>query len=458
MHTKLSTHNPPSRLKWWDGLWCLLLASYILLGMSSTSFHGDEGMQIYTSHDYTTAFIEGDASRLTTQPPYAIDSDAQLRILNGTLNRYLIGLIWHISGHSASELPQAPGWSWGMTYEQNVEVGYRLSPQLMDLSRLPSTVFLVLASVVMFALGHLLSGRLGAYVASALFVLNPIILLNGRRATQEGTLLFFGLLTVYLGLVWARQRTAGQKPSLWLWLALIVVGALAILSKHTGIIFVAATFLTIFLVECDLFWRFRNGRDFALTFGACLVSAGVILALFIAFSPALWNDPLARLQDLLAVRTEVLEIQVAIMPDAPTPLSERLISLWTYPFTQPTQHFELPSWGESALFMSEVNTARQSIWYGVEWGMFFGSVWMMLALIGIVMMVRHLNAQPWRVGVLILLGLVIGSLIVNPLPWQRYYLLYIPLIALLAGMGFAGLITAFQRRQVKPSARGILKS
>ena len=66
------------------------------------------------------------------------------------------------------------------------------------MARLPSALFIALSIVVMFALGGRFGGRLGAYFVSGLYTLNPVILLNGRRALQEGSMLFFGTLAILI--------------------------------------------------------------------------------------------------------------------------------------------------------------------------------------------------------------------------------------------------------------------
>ena len=66
-------------------------------------FHGDEAMHIYTSTDYATAFLDGHIDQLTVQPPYDIDSDPRLRLLNGSVMRYSVGLAWHLAGLSDIE-------------------------------------------------------------------------------------------------------------------------------------------------------------------------------------------------------------------------------------------------------------------------------------------------------------------------------------------------------------------
>ncbi|MEO8397067.1 MAG: hypothetical protein ABI700_29000, partial [Chloroflexota bacterium] len=79
-----------------DILWLILLGAFVFALMPT--FHGDESMQIYMSRDYATAFIDHDPAALIAEPPYAIDSDPYLRLINGTVNRYTIGLSWQIAG------------------------------------------------------------------------------------------------------------------------------------------------------------------------------------------------------------------------------------------------------------------------------------------------------------------------------------------------------------------------
>jgi len=181
-----------------DTLWLLLLAVFVLAGLPMASFHGDEAMQIYMSHDYATAFIYKEPQRLTTLPPYNIDADAQLRLLNGSINRYGIGLGWHLAGMTNGDLPTAPGWDWGLDYARNVETNHRPPDALLYVSRLSSALFLALSIPILFAIAWQFGGRPLAYLASGLYALNPVVLLNGRRAMMEGSLLCFGL-----GLAWA---------------------------------------------------------------------------------------------------------------------------------------------------------------------------------------------------------------------------------------------------------------
>jgi hypothetical protein len=49
-------------------------------------------------------------------------------------------------------------------------------------------------------------------------------------------------------------------------------------------------------------------------------------------------------------------------------------------------------------------------------------------------------------GILPWLLLTLASLLANPLPWQRYYLPWLPLATILAGIGFVKLVRFVQKR------------
>src|SRR6185436_15124453 len=157
-----------------DTVWLLLLAIYILAGMMLVTFHGDESMHIYTSHDYVTAFIDHDPSGLMVGPPFYTDEDPLLRLLNGSVDRYSIGLSLQLAGLTSSLNLPVPGWDCGLSYDRNDETGHLPCDSILVASRLPSTLFLVLGAYAIFGIGWQFGGRLPAYLMSGLYTLNPV--------------------------------------------------------------------------------------------------------------------------------------------------------------------------------------------------------------------------------------------------------------------------------------------
>jgi 4-amino-4-deoxy-L-arabinose transferase-like glycosyltransferase len=435
---------------------------YALAGVPLATFHGDEPMQIYMSGDYFVTFIERAPARLMTQPPYDIDSDGHLRILNGSVNRYSIGLFWHLAGYATADLPPRPGWDWGLSYADNVATHHRPDERQLLFARLPSALLLCASYVILFGLAERIGRRGLAYGVTLLFALSPIILLNGRRALQEGALLCFGLLCLYCAQILANhdgRRHEGNEalssvpvPS-WLrsyrlpgvvslpWVGLTVAAALTLASKHSGIVFLAAAYgwVAVAPLRSQQVGVAHSQRLIRLLRPAAKLSlsAAAALALFWLMSPSLWNDPLARAGDLLRVRAELLDIQVNVDPLAPMTLSERITAIVTQPFIAPLAHFEASPFDVPPIHM-EIARYMISPLSGITAGLIGGGALTLLSFAGVI----ALCVPRWRpiptvsaAGLLVWMAVVIISLLANPLPWQRYYLPLIPLAALLAGVG-----------------------
>lgn len=422
-----------------DVIYLAALMVYALLGTSLVPFHGDEAMQIYFSGDYEVAVLQGNPSALTTRPPYDIDSDPQLRILNGSVHRYLVGLARQISGIGVEQLPPHPGWDWGLLYDRGVETGHRPSDALLMAGRWSSSALLALSAPLAFGLGWIVGKRPGAYLAAGLIMLNPIVLLNGRRAMQEGALLFFGLAVVLTAAWIARKRALSKPVSPLLWALLALTGGLALASKHSALPFIGGALAWVFLGELT---HFRL-RSFLKTTGALVVCGLLMVALFFALSPALWDDPVSRFRDLLQVRATLLDIQVA---GDPTSLGYRAVGLLVQPFMVPPQFFEVASWGEAAAITGEIGRYLASGLSGLPFASVLGAVatGLMLAGMAVALLRRVRPFGDWAtaVGLFAWWGITALSLLANPLPWQRYFLPLIPPAALFAAIGALGLWAA----------------
>ncbi len=433
-----------------DVLWLAALIAYAGIGLKLAPFHGDEAMHIYTSHDYVTAFIDHTPQKLPVTPPYDIDSDSRLRLLNGSVMRYSIGLSWQAAGLTQQDLPPRPGWDWGMHYADDVATGHRPSEAMLMAGRIAALVYFAGSILALFGIGWQFGGRWAAYIASAVYTLNPIILLNGRRALVESALLGFGLLTIFIALQIARRRETGSKGLWGWWLALVVSSALTLVSKYTGTIFVAAAFGGIFIAE--VIRVFRNQPDQSRPLASLLSStlkltaSGLLaLVLVIALSPALWNDPVSRVRDLTQMLQEQVEIVVSILaPEAPTTMAQRVEGILTQPFMTPVAYFEQASWAQAEPITREIATYNASPLSGLPVNPITGLILTLLAGIGLVAVfwshIRPYTSTSVSVVLLIWLLGTVANLLINPLPWQRYYLSLIPIAAVLAAIGVMSII------------------
>jgi len=434
-----------------DVLWLMLLTVYLIVGITSVPFHGDEAMQITMSRDYFTVFVNHQPQALNVQPPYAVDSPNWLRLINGSINLYTVGLSLQVAGYGEKDLP--PLWIWPISYDENITRGNRPTQAMLIVSRVSSALFLAVSAAILFGIGWQVRGRWTGYIASGLYALNPVVLLNGRRAMMEGSVLCFGLLAIFVAILICKGRTGWR----W-WLALGVASGLTLASKHSGIVFVAAAlgWVVMKLIQAkvrrcnDIYHRDTKNtatKDELGTRGLICVGISVVImaGIFIALSPAQWNNPMARLRDLVSERAKLLESQVKAEPSAPTALSERLNGIFTQPYMQPAVYFEAAFWAGAKPVLAEIEQYDTSLWSGFHAGTIFGGLLSILALIGIVMMARHWRT--WEIGILVWLALTMASLLVNPLPWQRYYLSLYPLAALLSAIGISSIFSALYQRR-----------
>ncbi len=430
-----------------DLIWIIGLAAYIAAGMPLAPFHADESMQIYTSNDFWTVFVDEDLDEVITNPPYDIDADAQLRILNGSVNRYTIGLAWMLADESRRDLPKAPGWNWGISYEDNLESGFRPTPDLLNLSRLPSTIFLILCLPLMGFLGRGAGGRLGFFVATALFAFSPPILLNGRRALQEGSMLFFGLLTIVSAAMIANTRARKRPAGCLTWSIFIAAAALSIASKHPGLIFAAAGLGWIIISDLVNVKTWSNIFGLVGTIQTAFLTIVLVGGLAFALLPALWSEnPIQRFEELLTVRADLVEVQTQLFPETTLETSEaRINALFEQPFTAPLMHYEAPAWGESTAVQEEIAAYEASPLSGIVWGN-AGILPTVLALIGIgLAFVGFTRAtaerRAFNAGLLVWLGITVGALVFNPLEWQRYYLPLMPIAFVLVALTLSVLLS-----------------
>ncbi len=413
-----------------DGIWLVALAVYILAGTASTPFHGDEAMQITMSRDYFTAFVNHQPQALVVSSPYGIDSPEWLRLINGSINLYAIGFSLQTAGYGEQDLP--PLWQWPLSYDENVTRGSRPTQAMLVVSRVSSAVFLALSSVVLFGIGWQLRGRLTAVVASGLYALNPVILLNGRRAMMEGSTLFFGLLAILVAILICRQ----QRRWYW-WVTLGVVCGLTLASKHSGIVFVGSVLG--WIVVTRLVKHLRPDSDgkprWLRNIGQIGISVVMMVMVFEALSPAQWNNPAARFGDLVSERAKLLESQVKAEPSAPTHISERVLGIVTQPYLQAPVYFEAAFWAGAKPIQDEITQYDPSVWSGWHTGAVIGGILTLLAGLGIIGSIR--GWRRWQAGLLVWLAVVAASLMVNPLPWQRYYLALFPVTSLLTAIGIS---------------------
>lgn len=451
--------KPPSRLL--DLLFLLVLAGYIVAGMALVPFHGDEPTQIYMSHDYAYQFIQRDLSLVQYSDPPISAQEQDLRLLNGTINKYLIGLAWHLGGFTVDDLNEQ--WDWSGDWNYNHSTGHAPSEALLTVSRIPATLLFTAGMFVAFALGWQLGGRPVAYLAALFYALNPVLLLNGRRALMEGSLTAFSLLTVLAGVWWLKgfspptQAGRGYRQ-LKMWLAAFgfgIAAGLALASKHPALFTVAAVFGACGLWTLLQLLRRKEAQSVDTSpmrtrYIVSLLVAGIIsLVTFYILNPAWWGDPVSRAGQVLDRRQQLLNEQVTYFGgyngagDALAGFLRQML------FNQP-QYFEAPGWenyiGDQIARYEASGLAglliNGSVVAAILGGLVIAGFWALLRDRSIPVSTR------WLIGVWSL-ALFLTTALLTPLEWQRYYLPAYPALIVLAALGVWWTMRAIRRVRVR---------
>jgi 4-amino-4-deoxy-L-arabinose transferase-like glycosyltransferase len=411
-----------------------LLILYLLAGIPLTPFHGDESTIIAMSRDWYTLVVERNFAAVFYRDPSPDLATQELRLANGVVAKYAIGLGLWLAGIPAERLPSQ--WEWGADWNYNRSAGHMPDDQVLFVARLASTLLTALSLALVFAIGRHLGGRGGAWCAALVYVTMPSVLINGRRAMFEGAMLVTLALVIFAGLLAASPGRLGRR-----WLFLGTAAGLAVASKHTALIVLVPIFGT-------LLWLGRRKLRQSLVY---LCGAGLVMGgLFLALNPAWWSAPLRVPGEVLRLRTRLMEGQQTAY-GAYTDLLPRLAALVEQPLGK-AQYYEVakdwPDW-----IGGQITAYQSAGMAGLPWGN-FGLFAVLIMLSGALFMFKDTwrrtgAALFWAITGFTLLALFMT----NPLPWQRYYMpLTVPL-AVLLGLGFAA-----WGRVIRHSAGSVLRN
>ncbi len=427
--------------RWFDAVWLLLIAFYCLGRIELVPLHGDEPTQISMGRDFYYQFVQGDWSKVRYTPWDELSPEAaaeqDLRLLNGTLPKYLFGLTAYTGGYAVDEINEQ--WVWGAGWDWNHTNGHVPDEPLLMQTRVVSTTLLIVSAWALFGIGYLIQGQLVAVLASAMYILNPAVLLNGRRAMMEGSMLAFSLLALLAGL-WLLRKQSWQRVML-----LGIASGLAVASKHTAVFTIAAVFAGI-----GLFWLWEAVRQQKwrerMPRLAKLCSAGIMaLLVFFALNPAWWGDPIGRAQEVLERRSELLAGQTATFggyEDFPAKIS----GFWRQVFVVELMVAETEIDGFLSNQQERIAQYQVSITSGYSPGVMGGIALLMLVIIGIGAMLRGFMAQgdAWLLGIWAIAMLAL-TLLLTTLEWQRYYLPAYPVVSIFAALGIAQILQFIRR-------------
>jgi 4-amino-4-deoxy-L-arabinose transferase-like glycosyltransferase len=404
---------------------------FLLVTLPSVPFHPDEATYIYMSRDLERIFQSGPLS-VCWRSGGGSDPLQVERERDCPLARYAIGLARIAGGLPATD----SNWDWSADWEQNLRQGALPSDSLLLLARIPQTLLLFLAVLLMARIGWKLGGGTGALVAAAMFGLNSQVLLHARRAMGESALLFGMILTV--AVVLEQKPAAGRwvrnlGVPLWTGAAL----AVAALAKYSGLLLAPVALAGMFVSTGE-----SSPRRLVLRGAArCGVLLLGFLAVFLAADPVFWCHPFGTLSAVAAERQRLLAQQVITLRAAApalfldTPL-RRLLGVFYELFFAPLAIWDVPNYAAMtaaagrAYLASPLNTLT-------SWGI-VGAGSAVLVFGGLVFaaarVFRGKGGWSWAIALIWAGSVLAGILIGVPILWQRYYLPLIPVCAAFAAL------------------------
>jgi 4-amino-4-deoxy-L-arabinose transferase-like glycosyltransferase len=269
-------HNP---LSWLDIVFLLLTVLYVLFGITLVPFHGDESTYIILSEDYDR-IKQGHIERVLYDPD---DNPKQyLRLSTGSILAFSIGVARDIIGYEGT----TNKWLWGATWEYNVAHGNMPEMRLLYMARACSALMGVTGIILLFLTAwRLFSSRLAAWSAVLLFVTNGPILVNIRRAMQEGPKFLFLILTIYFATYVIKSFQDG-KMRRYPYALLGVASGLTLAAKQDTVPVLVAVYLALGLIPL---WKREALRTILTNLFYLGVSGVLAYVFFLAFMPVFWN-------------------------------------------------------------------------------------------------------------------------------------------------------------------------
>lgn len=439
---------------WLDSLWLLLIAAYVLLGVQEAPLHGDEATIIWMSEDFDTVFVKGEVQSLFYEAPPRRSTEQHLRILNGNFSRIAMGAMWSAAGMGVEDLNEQWVWDTELSPAWQRTNGHMPSEKLLFLSRYTSAVLTVLSAVLVFAIARLIARQLptknfvpfaSGLLASALYISNAAVMLNGRRAMFEGGLLFTLALVAWF--IFRMQSKAVHHHQLFS--ALGIATGLALSAKHSAAFTVSTLYAGFLIVGL---WQAPSQPARTKLIGNLGHATIIAIGLMFLLTPLWWRNPLQMPSITLDERQQLLDLQVNLFGGYDNH-QDRLQGIWDECIVIHPQYAEASYWFNFEGVAEEIaHYESQGVAGFTRGGVVVVSLRLLLLLAGIIaslqQIVRSTTQRRFSFALLLwwLAAMLIISYITVPLHWQRYYLpLQIPL-SILMGIGGAWLLAQMKQK------------
>lgn len=409
-----------------------LVSAFYVSGTASVPFHPDETSLLYESRDFETWITQ--PWNLVWRPGGSPDDPSNYRALNAPLPKYVLAVGRRLAGYGPDVV--STDWNWNLSWETNAAAGALPPPGLLLGARLASALLLPLTLLSIYLAAIEADGRASGLLAVLLMGTNALVLLHGRRAMAEGTLLV-GVALAMWGIA-----VAGRRP----WLTGLAIAVAFSAKQSAAPLFLVGLGAVLWpRLKFRLAPRWKGGAVFL----ACFLLATAIL------QPYFWSNPVAAASEMISARQQLVASQESLFGylapghalDSPTARAAALIGeLFVVP----------PQFAEAGNYSAQTAAAEKAYLANPLNDLFRGMIWggliMALALLGFLSCFRWLpggrtaarEPSVWlaAAGAIEILAILIA----NPLPFQRYYVVLIPFVTLWTAMGAVGLVRGIRPR------------
>ena len=268
------------RFHWLDIAFLIGLTGYIFAGVSLTPFHGDESAYIWLSEDYDRVVRDHEFDRVLYTPEG--NPKQYLRLTTGSILAYSIGFLRDVTDNE----DPIEKWLWGETWEENIQMGKMPSQGLLTMGRGASAVMGAIGVIAFFlATLALTSSRTAAWIASLALATQGGVLVNIRRAMQEGPKFLFLILMVYAA-VFILHNLQEMKLRWHLYAFLGLASGLTLAAKQDTAPILVAVYLALGFIPL---WHKADFRFFLLNTLYLFAATCIAYAFFLIFMPVFWG-------------------------------------------------------------------------------------------------------------------------------------------------------------------------
>lgn len=469
--------NNDHRLTRLDIVLMILTTAYILAGISIAPFHGDESAYIWMSEDYDRL-----KNREFEKVFYSPEGNPKqyLRLTTGSILSYAIGFLRDITNNE----DPIEKWLWGSSWEDNIAMGKMPAPRLLIMGRAVSALMGAGGIIVFFLVAFKLSSsRMVAWCGTLALASNGPVLVNVRRAMQEGPKFLFLILTVYVAsfilsnlqsakMRWipyislgfasgltlaAKQDTAPILVAIYVGLALTPLwrkAGLRVFLTNSLYLFAATSIAyASFLLFMPVFWDWWETAFMLIGVslilfqwpllkseqsGIILAVAGFALVAAMTFvSPSLWRDVQTPIFSMLETRKGVVAGQSAVIGEANRfeagSMKNRLGFLLQNTVKSDVMYMETASFDVPA-YHALISEYEDSSLSGRTGSDSFDGLLALCAIIGAWVLLKRFTVESLFIHSLFFITAILLYFLIS-LSWQRYFLIMQIPYSLLIGIG-----------------------